>query len=307
MSRGADPAGGPPAIAVLGADGQVGHALVRALAPLGTVAALGRAACDLARPDAAASVVRVAGPRVVVNAAAYTAVDRAEDDAEACSVVNADAPRAIAAACADVGAAFVHFSTDYVFDGHKGAPYTEEDAPAPLNVYGCTKWAGERAVASATDAYAVFRTSWVYDPRRGHNFVRTIRRLAAERPEVEVVDDQRGAPTYAVLLAAAVAQVIGAALRAPDGPAAWLAERAGTYHLAATGDTSWYEFAEAVLAADAGANRAPRARVQPVPSAARAGRATRPANSGLDSSRAAAVFGVRLPHWREQLRLALDA
>lgn len=299
MTAATEPAG--PTLVVLGARGQVGHALARALAPLGRVRALGRDACDLERPEEAAAAIRALAPAAVVNASAYTAVDRAEAEAERAHVVNAEAPGALAAAAADVDAAFVHFSTDYVFDGRKPTPYDEGDLAAPLNVYGHTKHEGERRVAAANRAHLVFRTTWVYDPARGHNFVRTMRRLAAERPTLDVVDDQVGAPTYAVVLAAAVAQVVGAAVRAPEGASAWVAERAGVYHLSAGGSTTWRGFAEALFVADGSATA-----VRPIRTADYPTPAARPANSRLCCDRAAEVFGVRLPDWREQLRLALE-
>jgi dTDP-4-dehydrorhamnose reductase len=287
---------------VVGANGQVGYEVVRELATLGRVVALTRAECDLADPPAAAAAVRAARPAVVVNAAAYTAVDRAEQDEAACRAANADAPALMAAAA--VGVPFVHYSTDYVFDGTKDAPYQEDDAPNPLGVYGRTKLDGERGVAAANPAHLVFRTSWVY-AARGQNFVRTMLRLARERDELRVVADQVGAPTWARSLAAATAQVVGAALRAPEGPAAWVAARSGVYHLTAAGSTSWHGFAEAILTADPARAEQRARRVVPIATTDFPTPARRPANSRLDCSRAEARLGLSIPDWRDQLALAL--
>jgi dTDP-4-dehydrorhamnose reductase len=207
-------------------------------------------------------------------------------------------------AAAAVGVPFVHYSTDYVFDGTKDAPYQEDDAPNPLGVYGRTKLDGERGVAAANPAHLVFRTSWVY-AARGQNFVRTMLRLARERDELRVVADQVGSPTWARSLAAATAQVVGAALRAPEGPAAWVAARSGVYHLTAAGSTSWHGFAEAILTADPARAEQRARRVVPIATTDFPTPARRPANSRLDCSRAEARLGLRIPDWRDQLALAL--
>jgi dTDP-4-dehydrorhamnose reductase len=293
-----------PTLLVVGARGQVGYELVRELAPLGTVVAFTRAECDLADPGAAAAAVRGAAPDVVVNAAAYTAVDRAEQEPGAARLANADAPGAMAAAAAECGAPFVHYSTDYVFDGAKDGPYAEADATNPLGVYGRTKLDGERAVAAANPAHLVFRTSWVYGAR-GQNFARTMLRLARERDELRVVADQVGAPTWARAIAAATGQVVGAALRSGDGARAWTAEHAGVYHLTAAGETSWHGFAEAVLAADPARDEQRARRVVPIATTDFPTPARRPVNSRLDCGRAAERLGVRIPDWRAQLALAL--
>lgn len=298
----ADPA---PVLLVIGARGQVGYELVRELAPLGRVVAYTREECDLGNPAAAADAVWRAAPTLVVNAAAYTAVDRAEQDVAACRTANAEAPGRMAAVAASLGVPFVHYSTDYVFDGTKEGAYVEDDAPNPLGVYGRTKLDGERAVADASPAYLVFRTSWVY-AARGQNFLRTMLRLARERDELRVVNDQVGAPTWARAIAAATAQVVGAALRAPEGAMAWVTTRAGVYHLTAAGETSWHGFAEAILAADPARLEQRVRRVVPVATAAFPTPARRPANSRLDCRRAADRLGVRLTDWCEQLHLALN-
>lgn len=295
---------GRPTLLVVGARGQVGHELVRELAVLGRVVAYTRADCDLDDPDGAAAAVRAAAPAIVVNAAAYTAVDRAEQDAAACERANAAAPGRMAAAAAAVGAPFVHYSTDYVFDGSKDGAYVEDDVPNPMGVYGRTKLDGERQVVAANPAAVVFRTSWVYGAR-GQNFARTMLRLARERDELRVVADQIGAPTWARSIAAATAQVVGAALRATEGAGAWLGARAGVYHLTASGATSWHGFAEAVLAADPARAEHRAQRVVPIATADFPTPARRPANSRLDCTRAVERLGVRIPDWREQVALAL--
>lgn len=299
-------AGAAPVLLVVGARGQVGYELVRELAPLGRVVAYTREKCDLGDPAGAADAVRRAAPAVVVNAAAYTAVDRAEGDEAAARAANAEAPGRMAAAAAALGVPFVHYSTDYVFDGTKAGPYVEDDAPNPAGVYGRTKLEGEQAVAAANPAHLVFRTSWVY-AARGQNFLRTMLRLSRERDELRVVNDQVGAPTWARAIAAATAQVVGAALRAPEGAEAWVRGRAGLYHLAAAGETSWHGFAEAILVADPARGEQRARRVVPITTAEFPTAARRPANSRLDCGRVAERLGVRLPEWREQLRLALSA
>jgi dTDP-4-dehydrorhamnose reductase len=241
-----------------------------------------------------------ARPTVVVNAAAYTAVDAAEADADGCRLVNALAPGAIAAAAEEVGAAVVHFSTDYVFDGALARPYAEDDTPSPLSVYGASKLEGERAVAAASTAYLTFRLSWVYG-LRGRNFLRTMLRLARERDELRVVADQFGAPTWSRLAAAGVAQALGAAARSPHGLRAGVAEARGVYHLSASGVTSWHGFAEAILAADPAREEQRCRSVRAVPTTEYPTPAARPPYSVLSNDKVVARFGVRLPDWRDQL------
>ena len=288
---------------MLGGTGQIGWELVRALAPLGRVMAPARADLDLEAPERTGERVRALAPRLVVNAAAYTAVDRAEQEPERVATVNTLAPGALARAAAAVGAVYVDYSTDYIFDGERVAGYAETDPPGPLNVYGRTKLAGERAIAASGAEHLIFRTSWVYGAR-GHNFLRTMLRLAREQDELRVVDDQHGAPTWARLIAQATAQVL-AQLRAPGGfrvPP----KRGGVYHLAAAGQTTWCGFAQALLAGD------PRRQEQrcksllgiatsqyPTP-------ARRPRHSVLRSERARREFGVTLPSWEAQLAWVLE-
>lgn len=285
-----------------GGTGQVGWELARALAPLGRVTAPGRAALDLGDADSIRRAFRDIAPALVVNAGAHTAVDRAEGEPELARALNAVAPGVLAEEAARAGVPLVHFSTDYVFDGRGGAPYTEDDATAPLGVYGRTKREGEEAVAAAGGAHLVLRTSWVYGTR-GHNFLRTMLRLARERDELRVVADQVGAPTWSRMLAEATAAIV-APFRAGDG---WKlpAEVSGTYHLTARGETSWHGFAEAILALDPDREAQRARRVVPIGTEEYPTPAPRPRYSVLSTDRVERVFGVALPEWREQLELCL--
>ena len=269
-------------ILLVGRDGQVGVELARSLASLGDIQALGRAQLELSNRDAIRTAVRTASPELIVSAAAYTAVDRAESEPDLAFAVNANAPGVLAAEAARLGALLVHYSTDYVFDGTKSSPYTEADAPHPLNVYGASKLAGEKAIVASGCRYLILRTSWVYGPH-GSNFMLTILRAARERPELRVVDDQVGAPTSSLAIARATAQVLRAGGE-------------GLYHMSAGGRTSWCGFARAVLA---------RARLEtpvvPIRSDEYPAAARRPRNSLLDNSRLGAAFGVVLAPWEEGL------
>lgn len=269
-------------ILLVGRDGQVGVELARSLASLGDIQALGRAQLELSNRDAIQTAVRTASPELIVSAAAYTAVDRAESEPDLAFAVNANAPGVLAAEAARLGALLVHYSTDYVFDGTKSSPYTEADAPHPLNVYGASKLAGEKAIVASGCRYLILRTSWVYGPH-GSNFMLTILRAARERPELRVVDDQVGAPTSSLAIARATAQVLRAGGE-------------GLYHMSAGGRTSWCGFARAVLA---------RARLEtpvvPIRSDEYPAAARRPRNSLLDNSRLGAAFGVVLAPWEEGL------
>lgn len=287
-----------PLILVIGGTGQVGWELVRALGPLGRVITPTRAELDLERPEDAAGRLRALEPRLVVNAAAYTAVDRAEQEPERAELLNAHAPGALARAAAAVGAVYVDYSTDYVFDGENGAGYQESDEPNPLNVYGRTKRMGEQAIEASGAEYLIFRTSWVYGAR-GHNFVRTMLRLSREREVLRVVNDQHGAPTWAHLIARATAQIVeqlrsAEGFRVPPG-------RRGIYHLAAAGQTTWHEFAHAILARDPRGEEQRCRTVLAVPTSEYPTPARRPHHSVLRSERVRDEFGVALPHWEEQL------
>lgn len=276
---------------VFGAGGQVGQELV-ALAAARSIPAHGvsRREADITDPSAVAALIAAVGPRLIVNAAAYTAVDRAESEPDAARRGNVDGPRVLATASAAAGRPILHLSTDYVFDGTKTGAYDEADPIAPLGVYGRTKAEGEQAVRAANSNHVILRTAWVYGTY-GSNFLKTMMRLAAERDRLRVVADQHGCPTATRDIAEAVLAVAADGL---DGP-----ERAGTYHFAGTGATSWHGFAEAVVAAQAGAT----GRHPPVDAIATNDYPTpaaRPANSVLDSSRFAAVFGYRAAPWQQR-------
>ncbi|HXS51994.1 MAG TPA: dTDP-4-dehydrorhamnose reductase [Usitatibacter sp.] len=298
-------------VLVTGAAGQVGADVARALEGRAEVVALDRAALDLARPDAIVRCVREAKPRLIVNAAAYTAVDRAESEAQLARAVNARAPAILAEEAERSGALLVHYSTDYVFDGTKAGPYVESDPTAPLNVYGETKLEGERAVAASGCAHVIVRTSWVYAPR-GRNFLLTMLRLAETRDELRVVDDQRGAPTASAELArATLALFVPPADATPLGEADLqrVGASSGLYHASAAGETTWCGFARAIFeqwsARAGGGFRMPR--VVPIRTSEYPTPARRPANSVLSSELLARTFGVRLAHWQDGLARVLSA
>ena len=280
---------------IIGSGGQVGRELQRSLPALGRVVACDFPELDLEQPGAAEERIRSEAPDVIVNAAAYTAVDKAESEPERARRINAGAVAEIAAAARRLGAAFFHYSTDYVFDGGKEGWYTETDSPDPLGVYGRTKLEGEQAAAEAGDRHYVFRTSWVH-AAHGANFVRTMLRLARERDALRVVDDQFGAPTGAALLADVTADVI-ARSRTPA-----LAVAPGLYHLVPRGATSWHGFARFILeqARDRGLElRVQPEQVEPIPTSAYPTPARRPANSRLCTARLRAALGGDLPTWQE--------
>lgn len=270
-------------ILLTGRNGQVGWELERSLAPLGEVIATDRAVLDLADPESIRRVVREAMPAVIVNAAAYTGVDRAESEPEAAMRVNGAAPGVLAAEARRLGALLVHYSTDYVFDGAKEAPYAEGDRTNPLNVYGKSKLEGEQAVVASGCRHLILRTAWVYSAR-GNNFLLTILRRAREQAELRVVNDQIGAPTSAVAIARATAAVLRQE------------RRQGIFHMSASGKTSWHGFAEAIVARAGLATRIVGIRSEDYPTAAR-----RPRNSLLDNARLNAAFGIALEDWRGPL------
>lgn len=287
-------------ILVPGKTGQTGWELRTTLAPLGTVVALDRGEMDLASPDSIRRAIRDTKPEIIVNAAAYTAVDKAESEPDLAMQVNGIAPGVMAEEAKRLGALLVHYSTDYVFDGTKMRPYVEDDPPNPLSQYGRSKLAGERAIASSGAAHLIFRTSWVY-AARGHNFLRTILRLARERTELRIVDDQVGAPTSARFIAEATAQVLR---QVGDGHMA-IAEHAGIYNLTGTGAVSWCGFASAVLAeAKAQLGMTPPNLI-PITTAEYPLPARRPPNSRLDNSKLAATFGLTPPPWDKMLKLCI--
>jgi dTDP-4-dehydrorhamnose reductase len=260
--------------------------------------AVGRAELDLEKIGSLDEVVATISPSVIINAAAYTAVDRAETESASAFAINCNGAALLAGAAARQRIPLIHISTDYVFDGNKKSSYQEDDGPAPLNVYGESKLAGEAAVLGACPCAVVVRTAWVYSPY-GSNFVRTMHRLSATQSTVGVVDDQRGTPTSAIDLAEALL-TIAKKLREPDG-----CRHAGIYHLAGNGEASWHEFASTIFASLASrGRRVPR--LQAIPTAEYPTPARRPRNSCLDSSKAADVFGVRLPPWQSSLEVCLD-
>ena len=292
---------------VLGAGGQVGFELARALAPIGDVVPATRddastLRVDLADADSLAAALDATRADVVVNAAAYTAVDRAEDEAELADRVNHRAVAEIGAWAKRNGRRVVHYSTDYVFDGSSKRPYREDDATAPLGAYGRSKLAGEDALRASGARHLIVRTAWVY-AARGHNFLRTMRRLAVERDELRVVADQTGAPTPARLIADATVAMLRQWLG--DGENA---KRDATYHVVSAGQCSWFDFAEAIVGAAAERGLiAHRPRVTPIATADYPTRARRPAYSVLDTAKARAAFGLQLPDWRAGLESVLDA
>ncbi|KPU94368.1 dTDP-4-dehydrorhamnose reductase [Variovorax paradoxus] len=281
---------------LLGKGGQVGWELQRSLAPLGELVALDFDStdfhADFSRPEQLADTVRQVRPDVIVNAAAHTAVDKAESEPEFARKLNATSPGVVAQAAREIGALMVHYSTDYVFDGSGTAPWKETDATGPLSVYGRTKLEGEQLVAQHCAKHLIFRTSWVY-AARGGNFAKTMLRLARERDKLTVIDDQFGAPTGAELLADITAHAIRATLQDPS--------KAGLYHAIAGGETTWYGYARYVLelAQQAGVElKAGPQQVEAVPTSAFPTPATRPHNSRLDTSKLQAAFGLVLPPWQ---------
>ena len=287
---------------LLGGNGQVGRELRRSLPTLGDVVVATRdgdaadVVADFDAPESLAALIARIAPDVVVNAAAYTAVDKAETDAEAAFRINAEAPAAIAQACVDSGALLVHYSTDYVFDGSATRPYREDDVTAPLGVYGASKLAGEQAIRVSGVRHAILRTAWVY-AAHGKNFLLTMLRLANERDELRVVADQIGAPTPAAWIADATAEIMRRGVVA-----------SGTWHLVADGETSWHGFAEAIVDdAHALGLIARKPRVVAIPTADYPTPAKRPAYSVLDTTRLQHDFGIAPPNWRDGLRRTLAA
>lgn len=288
-------------ILITGSTGQLGWELRHTLPALGEVVAVDRGSMDLSRTDKIRQVLREVRPDVVVNAAAYTAVDKAETDPELARLVNALAPGVIAEELRSTGGVLVHYSTDYVFDGKQQAPYTEEAEPAPLNVYGASKLEGERAIQAAGAPHLIFRTSWVYG-MRGKNFLVTMLKLLQERDELKVVDDQIGAPTWSRWLARSTAQVVEQYLAGWGNGAQLAAHRSGIYHMTAAGQTSWFGFASAIRDLYLSEAQVKRLSLLPIPSAAYPVPAKRPANSVLSNAKLGAAFGVVQPPWESLLR-----
>ena len=297
-------------ILLTGRNGQVGRELSQLLPSLGEVVALDRSQLDLGRPDEIRRLIRALRPRVIVNAAAYTAVDGAESDTAAARAVNADAPGVMAEEAKRIGATLVHYSTDYIFDGSKSAPYDENDSPNPLGVYGRTKLDGETAIREIGISHLIFRTAWVY-AREGRNFLLTILRLATQQVELRIVRDQFGAPTWSREIALATTRIL--AQTCTEG-SSLPPELSGTYHITAAGHTTWCDFAQGILeeaslhppaapwfSQATGQRPLLASRVIPITTAEYPTPARRPAYSVLSCARLAAAFGVRLPDWRTQL------
>jgi dTDP-4-dehydrorhamnose reductase len=300
-------------IVLTGKNGQVGRELEPRLAGLGCLTSVGRTELDLANPDEIRRLIRHVQPGLIVNAAAYTAVDRAESDEPTAYAVNATAPSVMAEEAKRLGALLVYYSTDYVFDGSKRTPYLEDDPPNPQNVYGKTKLAGEQAIQQSGASHLIFRTAWVY-AREGRNFLLTILRLATQREELRIVNDQFGSPTWSREIAVATASVL-TNLIAQSGGLASAAERSGLYHMTAAGEINWSVFAQTILdeasvhgatqpwfEAATGGKPMIAGRVVPISTDEYPTPAKRPPYSVLSNDRLREVFGLSLPDWRAQLR-----
>jgi len=304
-----------PRILLTGRNGQVGHELAQLLPSIGETIAFDRQRLDLSKPAELRRTINEIRPNIIVNAAAYTAVDRAESDEAVARAINAEAPAVMAEEVKKIGALLVHYSTDYVFDGAKHSPYEEDDTPNPLGVYGKTKLEGEQAIRETGARHVIFRTAWVY-ATRGHNFLLTILRLASEREELQIVRDQIGAPTWCREIARSTSAILQGVVNEAFG-ATSAGDISGTYHMTAGGTGSWYEFTRAILDEAA---RAPghtpwftaatqgrpllAKRVLPITTDQYPTPARRPAYSVLSNSRLNRTFGVELPDWRAQLHSA---
>jgi dTDP-4-dehydrorhamnose reductase len=282
----------PLRILISGQHGQVSQALQTSLQDLGELIVLGRDRLDLSQPESIRDVVRVIKPDLIINAAAHTAVDQAESESELAFAINATSPGVFAEEAAALGIPFIHYSTDYVFDGSKDGLWDEADTPNPLGVYGSSKLAGEQAIKKAGGQYLILRTSWVYS-LTGRNFLLTMQRLLQEREKLTIVGDQIGAPTWAGSIAQSTRELIE---RWHDGkPGAW-----GVYHLTASGETSWFGFAQAIGQELIKAGK-PCATLEPIPSSAYPTPAKRPLNSRLDCSRLHREWGVSQPGWHDAM------
>jgi dTDP-4-dehydrorhamnose reductase len=289
-------------ILLFGRSGQVGWELRRKLACLGQVTAIGYPEVDFSKPDSICKAVQAAEPTVIVNAAAYTEVDQAESNFEWATAINGTAPGILAEEAKRRSILLVHYSTDYVFDGTKLFPYVETDTPNPINVYGRTKLAGDQAIQAVGGDYLILRTSWVYEAR-GSNFPLTMLRLAKERAELRIVDDQIGAPTSSESIAQATANILAQVL-APG--AAGLEQRSGIYNLASSGHTSWFGFAKTLLTRSAENSGCAIPTLVPIVTSGFPRPAQRPSNSRLSCQRLEKTFGVQIPHLEEALSLVLE-
>ncbi len=290
-------------ILLIGKEGQVGGQLSTLLQPLGKLVTFGEDDLDLTQADRIRETLREVRPQVIVNAAAYTAVDKAEEEAELALAVNATAPAILAEEAKRLGAALVHYSTDYVFDGNQPGPYTEEDAPNPLSVYGRTKLAGDEAIRSAGLPHLIFRTAWVYG-LQGKNFLLTIQRLAKERDELKIVDDQIGSPTWCRTIAQTTANVLTQVLpEHSPGDLSRFEQASGLYNLVCTGQTSWFGFARAIVEASPTTRDT---KLIPISTSEYPTAAPRPANSVLSTEKLRSAFGITPPAWDITLNYCLS-
>jgi len=285
-----------PTILLIGKNGQIGWELERSMAPFGRVVALDYPQIDLSKPDSIIQTLRAIKPNLIVNAAAYTAVDQAEIEPDLAMDINGIAPGIFAEEAKKLGAFLVHYSTDYVFDGSKTTPYMEEDEPNPLNMYGKSKLEGDKAIQAAEIPYLIFRTSWVYG-LRGKNFLLTILRLAEENKEIPVVCDQIGTPTWSRMIADCTCLILAQGNRA-------VVEKPGLYNLSAYGQTTWYEFAESIIAISPGINKKTTKLVQ-ITSADYAYPTSRPKYSVLSNRKIYDHFGISVPAWDIVLKMAI--
>lgn len=290
-------------ILLTGKNGQIGWELERTLQPLGEVIALDRKGMDLASADSIRAAIREIRPDLIVNAAAYTAVDQAESEPHLAMAVNGVAPGIIAEEAKRLGAAIVHYSTDYVFDGTKSGPYIEDDLTNPLSVYGRTKLAGEQAIQAVGLPHLIFRTSWVYGAR-GKNFLLTMLKLAKERDSLRIVADQMGAPTWSRMIAEATALVLTRALQSIERQDKGLTT--GIFHLTAGGSTSWYNFAQEIFCIASRQQFCDKPRLDAISTDEYPTPAVRPKNSTLDNQKLFDRFGMRIPDWNDSIALCLD-
>ncbi len=289
-------------ILLLGKNGQLGWEFQRTLAPLGEVTALDWPEIDFAQPTALRALVRQLKPQVIINAAAYTAVDRAESELEKCATINTQAPALLAEEALALRAALLHFSTDYVYDGAKGAPYREDDAPHPLNAYGQTKLAGDQAIQQIGCAYWIFRTSWVYSLRRD-SFVTKVLEWSRRQKSLRIVSDQIGGPTWCRQLAEICTQAIA---QGRQDPTTWVTQYAGIYHLAGSGWASRLEWAKTILELDPHKAEQLTTEMLPAETSEFPTPAVRPLAAAMDCSKFENTFGLRLPPWQTALRLLME-
>jgi dTDP-4-dehydrorhamnose reductase len=294
-------------ILIFGSSGQVGWELRHSLSRLGQIGASEIGAIeipkvDFSQPDSIRKALRASEPAVILNAAAYTAVDKAESEPELAMAINATAPGVIAEEAKRLGSILVHYSTDYVFDGAKPSPYLETDTPNPLSVYGKTKLAGDQAIQAVGCEALILRTSWVYGPR-GNNFLLTMLRLAAERNELRIVDDQLGAPTSSESIAQATVDILAQILAPAEGG---LQGRSGIYNLTSSGETTWFGFAQALLTSQCEFNGTAMPNLVPIKTSEFPRPATRPSNSRLSCQRLGDTFGLRMPNWEDALSHVLE-